>query len=138
MPPLVRSLLALLAAVLAASAVIGGVEALNGRLFPPPADFSFTDPVRLEQYMRSLPTTAFLVILAGYAVGAAVAGGVASRLAPSHPGRHAAIAGGILVAATLANVRSIPHPVAFEVASLALPIPCALLAHRLLGRSATR
>ncbi|MCU0646735.1 MAG: hypothetical protein MUF00_01955 [Gemmatimonadaceae bacterium] len=134
MPPLVRTLLALLVAVLVAFAVIGAVEAINTRLHPAPSGFAMSDPAQFEAYIRALPVRALAIVLAGYALAALVAGAIAARVAPVHPGRHALLAGALLFAATLANVLSVPQPWAFEVLSLAIPVPLAVVGSRLVER----
>lgn len=134
MPPLARSLLALIVATLVGALLIGGADALSRVLVPPPPSFSLEDPAQVEAYWRALPTWVHVLLLAATAVASLIAGGLAARLAPRHPARHALVAGILLFGVLIGPVLQNPAPGLTDVAILAIPVPLAVLGARWLER----
>jgi len=131
MPPFSRSVLAVLAGIAVGVALIAGVGAASTQLYPLPAGLDVNNREAMSNYAATLPLAAFLVVLAGYAVGGLGGGYLAARLAPSAPARHAGAIALFLVVASVINLRAIPHPGWFWVANLVVVLVFPLLAARL-------
>lgn len=108
--PWLRGLLALLAGAGVAMVLIGGVEIASAGLYPPPQDLDPGDQEQMAAFVASLPTGAFLMILAAWTAGAIGGGFTAARLASCCRPLHAGIIGLLLIAGALATMRQIPHP----------------------------
>ncbi len=110
---ILRYLLAFLAGAIVAGFVVAGFEALGHAVYPPPAGL---DPGNLEQVkaaVASMPAGAFLFVLFAWAAGAYAGGLVAARIAPGRRGVLAAVVGALVLAAVVANLAMIPHPLWF-------------------------
>ncbi len=118
MPPIVRRLLAVLAGIVAAFVVIMLMEQLSTMVYPPPPGIDFKDPAQLKAFMATMPTTALLLVLLGYALGGLAGGAVAAKLSPDLPIRSAGTIAVVLVIGSLMNLRAIPSPLWFEAANL--------------------
>jgi hypothetical protein len=116
-----------------------GVETVNGRWIYPElakAAQGLADPEAIGQLLATAPAGAFLVVLAGWALGTLAGGLVAARLAPRAPAGHAAAFGVIVALAGVANNLMLPPPAWFWVAGVAVPIAAGLVAARLVSGSA--
>jgi hypothetical protein len=131
MSPILGSTRAVVLGALVAVVLIALVEAVNGRLYPLPAGLDINNREAMSGYIATLPLTAFLVLLLGYALGALGGGYIAARLAPTRPMRHAGVIMILLVLASLLNLRSVEHPVWFWVANLVVVVGLSLLGGRL-------
>lgn len=91
-------------------------DALNHRLFPPPADLQVTDREALGRYMATAPIISLLGLPVTWMVAA-----FAGAFAGAKIGARAWtgwIAGGALIAATCLNLALIPHPLWMLVAAI--------------------
>jgi hypothetical protein len=131
MSPLVRGTVAVMAGVMAAFLVIMLVQLLGAVLYPAPAGFDPKDPEALTALTASLPLGAFLMVLLGYLLGAVAGGYLAARLAPSRRAVHAGIVAAFLLAGSIMNLVSIPHPAWFLAANLLIVAVVPVLAGRL-------
>ena len=110
MAPTIRSALVLLGGVIAAVFVVILMDTLVGNIYSLPAGTDASNPDSLRQAVAALPVAAFLVLVTGWVVAAAVGSYLAARLAT-----HARLVHGMVVAlfvlvATVANLAKIPHP----------------------------
>jgi hypothetical protein len=110
MAPTIRSALVLLGGVVAAVFVVILMDTLVGNIYSLPAGTDPNNPDSLRQAVAALPVTAFLILVAGWVLAAAVGSYLAARLAT-----HARLVHGMIVAlfvlvATIANLAKIPHP----------------------------
>ena len=110
MAPTIRSALVLLGGVIAAVFVVILMDTLVGNIYSLPAGTDASNPDSLRQAVAALPVAAFLVLVTGWVVAAAVGSYLAARLAT-----HARLVHGMIVAlfvlvATVANLAKIPHP----------------------------
>lgn len=110
MHPMIRSALVLLAGVVVAVIVVTLMDGLAGRIFPLPAGVDTRDPESLRRAVAALPTTAFMLLLAGWVLAGAAGAYVAARLAAYAPVNHGMIVAGFVLLATVANLAAIPHP----------------------------
>jgi hypothetical protein len=129
-----RTLLALIVAFIAATALIMLVETANGRLLYPElgkAAEGVTDREVVSQLLATAPIGAFVVVLAGWALGTIVGGWVAARIAKRAPAGHAVAVGVIIALAGVANNLMIPPPAWFWVAGLLVPLAAGAATARL-------
>lgn len=128
MPRVLRSIAAVVAGFVVASAIMMVVEFTNGRLIHPDlakAAEGMKDPQALRELLASAPVSAFLVVLFGWIAGGFAGGWVAARMAPSNRMRHALILGALLTLAGIANNLMIPPPLWFWVVSVLVFLPAA-------------
>ncbi len=107
--------LSVLAGMVVAFALIAIVQSIGHAVYPPPADLNIRDTEAFAEYTRSLPFTAILFVLASYLAGAFAGSFVAGWIAGGPSLVYPAIIGGILLAATVANLVAIPHPLWFGI-----------------------
>jgi predicted MFS family arabinose efflux permease len=83
-------------------------EVANSRFFPLPAGIDFSNMNSVREAVATLPDSAFILVLLGWAGGAFAGALLASRLA----GRRlqGTIVGGLLLAVAVLNLISLPHP----------------------------
>ncbi len=133
MKNLFRNILALLAGIVAGGVAIALIQALNARLFPPPAGLDFRDQAAAAKYMGTLPVGAFLMVLLSYLIGFTLAVFLAIRLSLSSPERQGLLATMFFGAASVMNLMSLPHPMWFWIANLVVLMVAAWLGG-ILGR----
>ena len=131
MSPFWSRIRALVLPLLLGNAVILTSEFFGGRLYPLPPDVDARDHAAMETFTKGLPTSAHLLVLAGWGLGTLAAGWLAAHLAPAAPRRQALLIGGLLLVAGVLNMLSLPHPTWFRVSGVLLFLPCALLGARL-------
>jgi hypothetical protein len=115
-----RNILAIVAAILAGGLVIMLIQALNAKLYPMPPGLDFKDSAAVKQYANSLPVGAFLMVLLSYLVGFTLAVFLAIRLSVSMPERQGLLTTMFFGAASVLNLLSLPHPMWFWIANLAV------------------
>ncbi len=130
--PRVRSTIAALLGIVVAFASVGIIETLGHTVFPLPPGLDVTKPEQLRAYMQSIPSGALLFVLAAWVIAAFAGTAVACAIAKAHELRYAALVGGLILAATIANLVAIPHPGWMSVAAV-IGIPMAAF---LAGRQA--
>ena len=123
---ILRSVLALFAGAVAASALIGLVEALGQRIYPLPAGVDPSNAESLRAAAANVPTGALLIVLLGWALGSAAGGWLAARIASRSPRLHGLALGLPLTAAGISNMLAIPHPPWFLFLGLLVFMPSAL------------
>jgi hypothetical protein len=133
---ILKSIGAVVAGFVAASIVMMIVEALNGRVFYPglaKAAEGVTDREAIRAIFASAPVGAFLVVIAGWALGSVVGGWIAARVAGRSGVTHGLVLGVLLTVAGVANNLMLPPPLWFWVASLAVLLPSAYQGARAAG-----
>lgn len=128
-----RSIVAIVAGFIAASAVMMVFEGINGHVIYPElgaAAAKVKDAEGMRQLMATVPAGAMAVVLLGWAVGAFVGGWVAQRIGRGDAGRTGLILGLLLTAAGIANNLMIPPPLWFWVAGMLVLLPGAWLGAR--------
>lgn len=114
-----RTILGGLAGIIAAFAVIAIVQLVGHELIPPPTGMDPADPDSIKAAMAALPVGAFLFVLLSYFAGAFTGTFVATWLGGARALTNAVVVGGLVFAATVANLLMIPHPLWFMVVALA-------------------
>jgi len=126
---IVRSILAVGVGLVLASVVILFVQMLIVVMNPYPegVDRWNADAVMAHIEQHGFPTDVLLFVLVGYAVGAFLGGFGAAWTAGRAPAIHAGALAALLMAASVKNMLSIPHPVWFWIVCLAVFFPLALV-----------
>ena len=134
MSKVVRSVAAVIAGFIAASAVMLLVEWCNGHVLYPElgkAAEGVTDREAIRALTASAPVGAFLVVLFGWALGSFVGGLLAAVIGRHAPVGHALVLGVLLTLAGIANNLMIPPPMWFWLVSLLVFLPAAYAGARL-------
>ncbi len=127
---MIRNIAALIAGIITAFASIYLIEMLGHTIYPPPPDLDFSDPDAIRPYIATLPIIALLFPMFGWFIGAFAGSLVANFCGDAKPYVYAAAVGGLVFAATVANLILIPHPLWFSITSLLGIIASAWLATR--------
>ena len=131
---MIRNILAVVVGLAVGMAVNMALVMLNGAvLFPMPDGLDMFDPEQADAfnaYIATLPTSAFLVVLAAHLGQSFFGGWVAARMAASQPMSLAMIVGGLSLAAGIMNMMTIDGP-AWMIIELPLYLVVAWLAGRM-------
>ncbi len=120
MRPVIRSVLAVILGMLVAFVLIGVVQTIGMRIYPPPPGMDPMSPESIKAAMARVPLAALLFVLLSYTAGSVAGGWVAARMAPTRRMLHAMLVAALLFGAGLMNLFMIPHPTWFAVVSSAL------------------
>lgn len=138
MPSVARRSIALVVGATVASTLIAAVDALGHAVYPVPAGLDLANLQQLERHLQAQPVGALLCVAASWAVGAFAGGLSAALVAGSYPRLFAGLIGGLVLAATVVNLLTVPHPawvIAVGVVGIGLATAAAgALAPRLAGR----
>jgi len=113
-----RSILGALAGILVAIVIVFAVEAIGHQVYPPPPGIDLRDPEALRTIMQHLPMGGLLVVLAGWMLAAGIGAWTALRISRAGAPRPGVVVGAFLVAATIYNFWTIPHPVWFMIVAI--------------------
>lgn len=127
---MLRDLLAGVAGIASAIAIVFLSEKLSYMMYPMPASVDPGDTESLRAYIATLPLGAFLMLMGGWAVATFVGAVVADRIGTAKAWIFPTIVGGVMFAATTANLILIPHPHWFTAASLVAILVSSWLAWR--------
>jgi len=89
-----------------------------------------TRPDQAENYVRTLPIGALLLVLTAWTVATFCGGIVAAAIEKGRPRRAAAIVGVVVLVVTIANLVLIPHPLWFSIAGVVSIVVASLAAGR--------
>ena len=132
---ILKSILAVLAALAVNLLVVATGETALGLAFPPPHGANLSDPAQLEAFMNAMPALAFVGLVAGWALGAfgaaAAAYFVAGRVVWA-----AFVGAGINLFGVLVTVATIPHPLWVAAIGLFVPLVAAVTVPRFGGAKA--
>ena len=125
-----RNVLSVVLGLIVGMAVNMGLITLNSSvLYPMPEGVTFEDTAGFQAYLDTLPTPAFLMVMAAHLGQALVGGWVAARLSASAPVRLALIVGAITLAGGVQMLLTVKGPV-WMWAEVPLYLLLALLAGR--------
>lgn len=117
------------AGLVIAFAIVMATELIPHQLYPPPAGFDQSDFTQVKAYVSTLPTTALVIVLAGWLVatvaGTSVAAGIGKSRVPAY------VVGALLLCAGVYNALAIPQPVWFSAVSLVIYIVGAMIGARI-------
>ena len=127
--PIVRGIVATIAGLIAGGLVVFAIEMLAIQLYPMPPGMNQNDPDEMAIWIQTLPTGAFLFILAAYFFGTLGGSWTATKIGRSiWPGIIVAL---LLFGGAVMNLVKIPHPSWMWVAVPVVYIAAALLGIRL-------
>ena len=115
MNPKLRIILAVVVGIVAGAVVIFAVELFSPH--QPPTDLDINDKAKLGEWAKTLPLSAFFILLLAYFLGSAVGGWLTNLIAGPARYRLAMVTGFALFVAGLMNLIAIPHPWWFAVVS---------------------
>lgn len=128
-----RKILAVVVALIVATAIMIIVEMLNSLQLKPPGNDVLDDPAKLREYMANGPAMAYVVVLIGYVLASFAGGFIVTKMSRqvSSGTTLPLVVGGILTVAGILNYAMLPgQPVWFLVLSLLTFIPLTLIGHR--------
>jgi MFS family permease len=120
-----RSILSVLGGAAVGVFTISFIQYLSHQLYPLPSNLDVNDQTAMSAALNNAPATVLLLVLLAYALGSFLGGMVAARYAPGRPVLHALLVGVLLLAAGIANLWVMPHPMWFVVASVLVYLPMA-------------
>lgn len=125
----INRVLSILTGVIAGALVIGIGEMIIHSFQPMQEGLDQSDPETLKNHLTNLPKSVFIGILFAHALGAFVAGFVASQMAKIQKKSAALFTGLILLLAGVLNLVSIPHPLWFSIADVLIYTPLAIIGY---------
>ena len=96
--------------LLAGGCVVAVVEWISGRMHPMPEGLKMDDSQAINDWIKGLPTSAFLMLLVAWGLGSFVGAFVARRIAPARSAWPAIVVCALLILATVVNLIALPHP----------------------------
>jgi hypothetical protein len=133
---MLRNIGAALAGVALAFVLVAAIEGLGHLIYPPPAGLNPSDPEGIKTYLATSPFLAILFPMIAWVVSAFVGTLVASKIGTANALVFAVIVGGLVLAATIANLIFLPHPLWFAAVSLiAIPFSAWFAAKVASGRT---
>ncbi len=118
MTAIVRAIIAVIAGAAAAFFGILVVEGLGALVAPAGPSPALTDDQAMRAYLATLPWSAYAFVIGAYLAGSTIGGVVALKIVGDGASRTVWAVGALVLAATVANVVMIPHPLWFTVASV--------------------
>ncbi len=110
-----RNIIAGIAGVLIAGTLVWLVETAGHAIYPLPTDLDFSDTEAARAYIAAMPLGALLFVGAAWFVGALGGTFAACKIGRAKPEIYALVVGGFMLAATVANLIMIPHPLWFSI-----------------------
>ena len=130
-----KKILAGVVGVIVAFVLVWLVQKVGHTVYPPPVDLDWQDTEAVRTFIGTLPTGAFLFVIASYFIGAFCGTLAACKIAGSNRFVFALIVGGLMLAATAMNLVMIPHPMWFSVLAIIAIVVAAWLGLKLGGGS---
>ena len=115
---IVRSVLAVIAGLVAAMFFIVGTEAVWAVVYPPAPGVDLHDMEACKAHIAKLPADAFVIAAVGWGLAVLAGSWVAARLGAGRHPAHGYVVGLILLAAAVANMLMLPCPILFWVLNL--------------------
>jgi len=110
MPSAARSFIAIVAGMVVAVTCVSVFDLIAGSFHPVPEGFDPKNWEQVKAHAANAPTPALLVVLLGWVVGAFAGGVVSSRIAERKRKGYAYIISTLILAATISNFFTVPHP----------------------------
>lgn len=129
--PILKRILAGIAGIISAFVVVFLMEMLSAKLYPFPNNLDVNNPEQIAAYIDSLPPTASLLVMAGYALASLAGGVVATLISGRERARIAIIIGLLLTVVGLFN----PDPIWFKVTSSFIYVPFAYLGYLMVRKA---
>jgi len=107
---MLRNIGAAILAIVVGFLFVGFTIQFNNSLYTMPEELTINDKAGLKEYIESLPTQAFYLVIAGHILGACLAAFIGGKLAASHKFLIGILCLTVLFIATISNFLIIPHP----------------------------
>lgn len=130
-----RNVLAVIAGVITGGVITMIAEAISHQLYPPPVLVEF-DLTPLKEFLNSLPPEAWAILIFGWLLAAFGAGLVSALIAKANWKRASLITGGILLAFSIVNFITIPHPIWVMAITALVYLPAAYSGGKLVAKKA--
>lgn len=124
-----RKFLAVLGGLVAMSVSVAAIEAISHTVYPPPIGLDFNDAAAINEYIKILPTGAFMFLLLAHFAGTFIGAVTAIKIARDGRIIWPLIVGVVALIGGAVNLVLISHPGWFMVADLCTYLPAALLAN---------
>lgn len=128
---MLRTLLAILAGLVAAMLLIFGLELLGMALFPPPPGMVLENEADLARLVASSSNGKKAWVVSGWALASLFGGWLAALISRRHRSIAALSVAVFIIAGTVMNAMVIPHPMWMNVLGVLLPVPLAALGARI-------
>lgn len=115
---MVKKIIAILAGLFAGFIGISIVQYFSSQMHPMPESVDQQNMETMKDWVASLPTSALLMVLASYALGAFAAGLVAAKIDPPCWKFSGVILGLFLLVMSIMNLTMLPHPAWMWIAPL--------------------
>ncbi len=115
---MLRNVLALVAGLVVSIGVVKVVEMIGHTIWPPPADLDWTDGDAIRTYTSQQPFLALLFPILSYFLGTIAGPLIACRIGTARPLLFVGVIGIVMLAATIATLIWIPHPIWFSVLAI--------------------
>ena len=106
---MIRTILSVIAGIVAGGVVVALVEGAGHMVFPPPEGVDLKDPEALKTIMHDIPVAAKIAVLVAWCLGVFAGGSVAKLIGKSGSTSVWAVAV-VFAIFTIANLFMIPHP----------------------------
>jgi len=126
-PPILRSILAVLAGIVVGFMVVAAVEFVDTTLFPLPRGLDMRDTAAMKQAMAHAPLAALILVIVGWGISALLGAWVAARIARAPRVLHGMIVGIFLLGAAITDMLEFPHPVWFWICGLLIFLPASYI-----------
>lgn len=117
---MIRNAAAIIVGLTTAILLIFVVQKVGHFIYPPPPDLDTNDVDAMRTYFSQLPLLAQLFPVLSYLLGAFFGPVVACAIGTAQPKNLAGIIGLVLLALTISNLISIPHPHWFSAFAIAV------------------
>jgi len=134
MKEVLRNTLAAMAGAITGIMLLSAIRTLSLRNYPLPAGVGPENREATLAWFKTLPTEAFLLILLSYLVGVCAGAHVAGRFSSDGGSRQAKMVTGLFVVASFISLFSLPYPVWFWFANIAVVVAAGWLAVKLLPK----
>lgn len=130
---MLRGVLSLVVGVVASGMTVAVGEAMVSRWFPPPSGLDVSTPEGAAKAIAAAPAAALWLVILGYAIGAALGGYLATRIAHAGNLLPAIAVGAILTLSGVSNLVAFSYPIWMALATMVVFLPAAIAGGRLAG-----
>lgn len=128
-----RNVMGLIVGLAAAFFVYWSLQSINQSIAPVPEGLSTEDKEAMIEYFRSIPTSAHLIVLASYVLGAFFGGWVAGKIGERFIRAIPITIGGFLLLMAILKLVMTPHPypIWFSIVGIIVHVPFAFWGYKL-------
>ena len=131
---MIKAGISVVAGVIVAFVGILLVEGIGAVVAPAGPSPQLTDEAAMSAYLATLPMSAYAFVIAAYLIGSTIGGTVTLRMMGDATSRTVWVVAALILAATVANLVMIPHPLWFTVASVGVIFIGTALARAVVSR----